>query len=239
MIPGLVAASVGYSVYYAILHTQFLGIFKFPNYTSPHIYDLGSAVLVGLIAGVIGILFKVIFGVMHLVFARLKSRPVVRAIVGGVVIGLIGSFLPLTLYSGQDQVTQIIHTAEANPAAYTALFLLLLVVVKALLTSTSFASGFDGGPVFPLLFMGGTLGLAISQVLTFIPQGVGVTAGMVGVACAILPLPLTVALLLGLLGGATRPVASDCHRGRNRPSGIEGTHAPAAETETRTVGRKW
>ncbi|HEY6408419.1 MAG TPA: chloride channel protein [Ktedonobacteraceae bacterium] len=197
VIPGLVSAAVGYSVYFALLHTQFLGIFSFPNYASPHVYDLGWAVLVGLIAGIIGILFKVIFGVMHLVFAKLQSRPVIAAMVGGVVIGLIGSFLPLTLYSGQAQVTQIIH----NPAAYSVGFLLLLVVVKALLTSTSFASGFDGGPIFPLLFMGGTLGLAISQILTFIPQGVGVTAGMAGVACAILPLPLTVTLLLGLLGG--------------------------------------
>jgi chloride channel protein, CIC family len=197
VIPGLVAAAVGYSVYYALLNTQFLGIFSFPSYASPHIYDLGSAVLVGVIAGVIGILFKVVFGVMHLVFIPLNKRPVVRAIVGGVVIGLIGSFLPLTLYSGQAQLLQIIH----NPAAYTVGLLLLMVVVKALLTSTSFATGFDGGPIFPLLFMGGTLGLAISQVLTFIPQGVGVTAGMAGVACAILPLPLTVTLLLGLLGG--------------------------------------
>ena len=201
VIPGLVAAAFGYSVYFALLHTQFLGIFSFPNYASPHIYDLGSAVLVGIIAGVIGILFKVIFGVIHLVFAPLKKRPVILAIVGGVVIGLIGSFLPLTLYSGQTQVTQILHTAEANPAAYTVGFLLLLVVVKALLTSTSFATGFDGGPVFPLLFIGGTLGLAISQVLTFIPQGVAVTAAMAGVACAGFPIPLTIALLLGLLGG--------------------------------------
>jgi H+/Cl- antiporter ClcA len=201
VLPGLIAAAVGYSIYVALLHTSFLGIFSFPNYASPHLYDLGSAVLVGVIAGVIGILFKVMFGVTHLVFARLKSRPVIRAIVGGVVIGLIGSFLPLTLYSGQNQVTQIIHTAQANPAAYTTLFLLLLVAVKVLLTSTSFASGFDGGPVFPLLFMGGTMGLAISQVLTFIPQGVGVTAGMAGVICAIMPIPLTAALLLGLMGG--------------------------------------
>src|SRR6266704_3270916 len=148
VIPGLVAAAFGYSVYFALLQTSFLGIFSFPTYASPHIYDLGSAVLVGVIAGVIGILFKVIFGVMHLVFARLNKRPVIRAIVGGVVIGLIGSFLPLTLYSGQAQVTQIIHNSAANPAAYSVLFLLLLVVVKALLTSTSFASGFDGGPVF-------------------------------------------------------------------------------------------
>jgi hypothetical protein len=56
-------------------------------------------------------------------------------------------------------------------------------------------------PVFPLLFIGGTMGLAISKILTFIPQGVGVTAGMAGVACAVFPIPLTIALLLGLLGG--------------------------------------
>ena len=197
VIPGLVAAAAGYSVYFALLHTSFLGIFSFPNYASPHLYDLGLAVLVGVIAGVIGILFKVIFGVMHLVFAPLNKRPVIRAIVGGVVIGLIGSFLPLTLYSGQVQLLQIIH----NPAAYSVGLLLLLLLVKALLTSTSFATGFDGGPIFPLLFMGGTLGLAISQVLPFIPEGVGVTAGMAGVACAGFPIPLTVALLLGLMGG--------------------------------------
>jgi H+/Cl- antiporter ClcA len=197
LIPGLIAAAFGYGVYFALLHTSYLGIYSFPNYASPRVVDLGWALLVGLIAGVIGILFKVIFGLVHLGFAPLKSRPLTRAIVGGVVIGLIGSFLPLTLYSGQNQLLQIIH----NPAAYSAGLLLLYVIVKALLTSTSFATGFEGGPVFPLLFMGGTLGLAISQVLTFIPQGVGVSAGMAGLACAGFPIPLTVALLLGLLGG--------------------------------------
>ena len=71
------------------------------------------------------------------------------------------------------------------------------------MTSTSFATGFEGGPIFPLLFIGGTLGLAISKILTFIPEGVAVTAGMAGVACAVFPLPLTVVLILGLLGGQT------------------------------------
>jgi H+/Cl- antiporter ClcA len=144
-------------------------------------------------------MFKLIFGIVHLVFAPLKKRPILRAVIGGVIIGIIGSFIPLTLYSGQNQLLQIIH----NPAAFGIGLLLLMIVVKALLTSTSFATGFEGGPVFPTLFMGGTLGLAISQILTFIPQGVAVTAGMAGVACAILPLPLTIALLLGLFGGQT------------------------------------
>jgi H+/Cl- antiporter ClcA len=197
LIPGLVAAAVGYGVYFAILQTTYLGIYSFPDYASPRLVDLWWALLVGVISGFVGIMFKLIFGIVHLIFVPLNKRPVLRATVGGVVIGLIGSFLPLTLYSGQDQLLQIIH----NPAAFGIGLLLLMMVVKALLTSTSFATGFEGGPVFPLLFIGGTLGLAISKILTFIPQGVAVTAGMAGVACAAFPLPLTVALILGLLGG--------------------------------------
>lgn len=199
LIPGLIAAAVGYGVYFALLHTTYLGIYSFPNFASFRLVDLGWALLVGIIAGVIGIMFKLIFGIIHLTFSRIKKRPVVRAVIGGVIIGLIGSFLPLTLYSGQNQLLQIIH----NPAAFGIGLLLLMMLVKIVLTSTSFATGFEGGPVFPLLFIGGTLGLALSEILTFIPQGVGVTAGMAGVACAAFPLPLTIALLLGLLGGQT------------------------------------
>jgi len=197
LIPGLIAAAVGYGVYFAILHTSYLGIYSFPNFETPRLVDLVLALLVGVIAGVIGIVFKVIFGIMNKAFGRLNRRPVGRAIIGGIIIGLIGSFLPLTLYSGQNELLQIIH----NPAAFGIGILLVMMLLKMLLTSTSFATGFEGGPIFPLLFMGGTLGLALSEILTFIPQGVGVIAGMAGVACAVFPLPLTITLLLGLLGG--------------------------------------
>lgn len=197
LIPGLIAAAVGYGVYFAILHTSYLGIYSFPNFETPRLVDLVLALLVGVIAGVIGIVFKVIFGIMNKAFGRLNRRPVGRAIIGGIIIGLIGSFLPLTLYSGQNELLQIIH----NPAAFGIGILLVMMLLKMLLTSTSFATGFEGGPIFPLLFIGGTLGLALSEILTFIPQGVGVIAGMAGVACAVFPLPLTITLLLGLLGG--------------------------------------
>lgn len=199
IIPGLLAAAVGWAVYYALLQTSYLGIYDFPNYDAPRLVDLWWAFLVGVIAGLVGIMFKLIFGILHLAFGRLKKRPVLLAIIGGVVIGLIGSFLPLTLYSGQEQLLQIIH----NPAAFGIGMLLLLVLVKSLLTSTSFATGFEGGPIFPSLFIGGTLGLALSKILPFIPEGVGVTAGMAGVASAIFPMPLTMILLLGFMGGQT------------------------------------
>jgi H+/Cl- antiporter ClcA len=199
LIPGLIAASVGYGVYFAILHSSFLGIYDFPDFATLRLVDLGWALLVGIIAGLFGILFKIVFGLVHRVFGRLNKKPVIRAVIGGLIIGSIGSFLPLTLYSGQNQLLEIVH----NPAQFSIGILLLMVLVKILLTSTSFATGFEGGPIFPLLFVGGTLGQALSGMLTFIPQGVGVLAGMAGAACAFFPIPLTLALLLGLFGGQT------------------------------------
>jgi chloride channel protein, CIC family len=148
-------------------------------------------------------MFKVIFGTLHLVFGHLSKHPVGRAIAGGVVIGLIGLFMPLTLYSGQVQLLQIIH----NPAAFGIGILLLMMLVKPVLTSTSLATGFEGGPVFPLLFIGSTLGLTLSKILIFIPQGVEVIAGLAGVACSAFPLPFTITLLLGLMGGQTDPLS--------------------------------
>ena len=167
LIPGLIAAAVGYGVYFAILHTSYLGIYSFPNFASPRLVDLGWALLVGVIAGVIGIVFKIILGIMNKAFGRLNKHPVGRAIIGGVIIGLIGSFLPLTLYSGQDQLLQIIH----NPAAFGIGILLLMIFVKILLTSTSFASGFEGGPIFPLLFIGGTLRTGTNRNSNVYPTG--------------------------------------------------------------------
>ena len=99
----------------------------------------------------------------------------------------------MTLYSGQNQLLEIVH----NPAQFGIGILLLMILVKILLTSTSFATGFEGGPIFPLLFIGGTLGQVLSGVLTFIPQGVGVLAGMAGAACAFLPTSLNNGPLTG------------------------------------------
>ena len=105
----------------------------------------------GVIPALIGTLFKVHIGLVHRVFGRLNMKPVVRSIIGALIIGLIGSFLPLTLYSGQNQLLQIVH----NPAAYGIRCLMMLV---KMLFANPFATGFEGGPIFPLLFIGGTVG---------------------------------------------------------------------------------
>ena len=105
-----------------------------------------------------------------------------------------------------------------------------MFIVKALLTSTSFATGLEGGPIFPVLFMGGTLGLAISKGLTFIPEGVAVTVGMAGLACAVLPTSFDDNSLTRAYGRTNRSIARNCYWGSHRVHNIESDYAPTSET---------
>jgi H+/Cl- antiporter ClcA len=45
LIPGLIAAAVGYGVYFALFHTSYLGIYEFPNFDSLRLVDLVWALL--------------------------------------------------------------------------------------------------------------------------------------------------------------------------------------------------
>ena len=78
-----------------------------------------------------------------------------------------------------------------------------MMLVKMLLTGTSFATGFEGGPIFPLLFIGGTLRTGPIRNSNIHSTGCGCTCRYGRGACAFLPLPLSIALLLGLFGGQT------------------------------------
>src|SRR5215211_701968 len=233
LIPGLLAAAVGYGVYATFLQTSFLGIYNFPDYAPPRLVDLWWALLVGVIAGGVGIVYKLIFGIVQLVFTPLEKRPVRLAIIGGVVIGLIGSFLPLTLYSGQDQLLQIIH----NPAAFGIGLLLLMMLIKALLTSTSFATGFEGGPHLPV-------NLRWWHARTGYFQDSYIHSGRCSGDCGdgrrcmrSLSTPSDDGSLARTARRPTRPLATDCHWSCNRFPGIEGAHAPTSETQAKVGGR--
>ena len=50
--------------------------------------------------------------------------------------------------------------------------------------------------------------------------------GMATLACAVFPMPLTISLLLGLMGGQNKSIASNCYWGSHRFHSIESDHAP-------------
>ena len=87
--------------------------------------------------------------------------------------------------------------------------LLTLVALKILASTWCLATVFKGGPIFPLIFAGGTLGMAASSLLPTVPPTLAITAVMAGMIACVLKKPLVVIVLLALIflqPGVTLPI---------------------------------
>ena len=85
--------------------------------------------------------------------------------------GVVGVALPLTMFTGSDQLKTVLDDAGTLGVG----LLVVLVIAKQFTFAVSQASGFIGGPIFPALFIGGTAGVLVHAVLPAVPLGLAFT----------------------------------------------------------------
>lgn len=112
-------------------------------------------IIVGIAAGYLYFAFKKLTGALE---NRFKKYVVLRAVIGGVLLGITGTFLPLTMFSGEHQIGEVM----ADMSDIGAVMLIIIAVVKLLLTNICIDSGLKGGHFFPVIFCGISLGCSMS-----------------------------------------------------------------------------
>ena len=186
----IVASSVSFGIYFAIAGAVFLGDYKVPQYTF-HDWQLLAGVPLGLFAAVV---VTVLAGFMMLasrLFGRLKVPAIAKSTLGGVVFGVVGVALPLTMFSGSDQLKIVL-----NDAGTLGLGLLVAILIAKMLTfAVSQESGFVGGPIFPSLFIGGTAGILVHQVIPGVPLGLAFTCLLAAIPGGLVAAPFSMVLL--------------------------------------------
>ena len=126
--------------------------------------------------------------------ARLEHRTILLATIGGVAFGLVGVALPLTLFTGTDQLDTVIHDGATLGAG----LLIAVVFAKILVFALCEATGFIGGPFLVMLFIGGTAGTAAHVLIPGLPAGLAFTAMFAALPGAVVAAPFSL-LLLGAL----------------------------------------
>ncbi len=186
----IVASSVSFGIYFAIAGAVFLGDYKVPQYTF-HDWQLLAGVPLGLFAAVV---VTVLAGFMMLasrLFGRLKVPAIAKSTLGGVVFGVVGVALPLTMFSGSDQLKIVL-----NDAGTLGLGLLVAILIAKMLTfAVSQESGFVGGPIFPSLFIGGTAGILVHQVIPGVPLGLAFTCLLAAIPGGLVAAPFSMVLM--------------------------------------------
>jgi H+/Cl- antiporter ClcA len=204
LISGL-AAAVGFSLFFWIggdTFSSLLGLVQPPVYDLK-VWDIGTGIIFGVLAVPIAIVFMLMVKIIGRLVAPLNSKPVIRGVVGGLLLGLLGKALPLTLFLGTDGLS-----ATTSQAAEMGVGLLILfALAKMLALSGALSFGFIGGPIFPMLFIGATLGSAVNLLFPEIPLALAVGCFMVAVPAAIVPIPLALAVI-GILVVGLSPMNS-------------------------------
>ena len=189
LFPSLVASAVATVVFVLLSGAFFDTLYKFPDYV-PRLADLLYAAPLGLIGGLVGAAFMLSLSRLQRLLQPMKAHVVLRGLLGGLAMGLIGALLPLTLFSGEEQTLDLItHAAEIG-----VVMLLVLGLAKLLTTSLLLATGWKGGYIFPIMFASVALGLAVNLVFPGIPVAVTVAATMAGALVAALKAPIFAAL---------------------------------------------
>ncbi len=190
----LVASSVAFGLYFTIAGSLFLGIYEVPAYEFED-WHLLAGIGLGVVAAFVAILSVAIGRTAAKAFARLPAPAVLKPAIGGLVFGLIGVVVPLTNFTGSEQLETVLE----NAATLGGWLLVAILLGKMLSFAASSASGFIGGPIFPILFIGGTAGVLVNHLFPDIPLGLAFTCMLAAVPGSIVPAPFSMVLLAGLL----------------------------------------
>src|ERR1039457_6099914 len=134
----------------------FLGdhpLFKVPQYQLVHPAEFAVYAVLGVAGGVISAVFtKILLGIRARFLRFPLKTELLQPAVGGLFVGVMGWFMPQVLGVGYGYVGEALNGRMAFR------MMALLVVLKLISVTTSYASGNAGGIFGPALFIGAMLG---------------------------------------------------------------------------------
>ena len=168
LLPGLVASGIGALVFVALSDATQTGVTSFgvpslPKTGFPTGSQFAWSIVIGVVAAVVGTAVRRLALQIQPFVARHKMfvTPVLGLVIGGLAVFFVeetGKSSHFVLFSGQSGLAPLVqHAATWSLGA-----IMLLIVCKGLAYSASIG-GFKGGPVFPGLFIGATIGIAFSH----------------------------------------------------------------------------
>jgi len=147
-------------------------LFKVPQYQLVNSAEFGIYAFLGIACGVASAAFSQLLLRMRAWFLKLPPQNAwIHPVAGGVLVGVIGWFVPQVLGVGYGFVGDALNGNMALK------LMALLVLLKLVTVSTSYASGNAGGIFGPALFMGAMLGGSIGDVAHRLFPADSATAG--------------------------------------------------------------
>lgn len=197
IIPAFVASSFSYLVFALIVHLGIGPTWNLPAYEMLSKFDFAYAVFFALLATIFGWIFIFCTKFFKTLFMQLYVPIYIKTLIGGVCLGLIVYYLPITRYFGHHEINTLILSD------FSLKMLILILCFKIVAIAITVTSGWRGGFIIPLFFAGATLGLIIHQFLPSISLSLTIVSCMAAINACVTRTPMSTTILLATLTGFT------------------------------------
>ncbi|MGB3296174.1 MAG: chloride channel protein [Phormidesmis sp.] len=195
--PAVVAAILSFATFRINTGITIGGFYHFAAVPELQPINLLEGLLLGIVGAAVAVLFVFIFKQVGYLLAPLEHHRIALATLGGLMIGAIAFVYPQTLFFSEEQI----HTVIETGAALGAVSLLLIAFAKMFAISFTLHSGFLGGFIFPLFFIGANTGLAIALLIPSLHPTVAMVCLMAAVNVAVTKTPVSTSIILSVLSG--------------------------------------
>lgn len=193
--PAVLSAILSFFVFRFNTGLTIGGMYHFAAIPELSLTHLVEGAGLGAVGAMIAVIFILIFRGIGYLSELIAHHQILLATLGGLLIGLIALAFPQTLFFGEKEIETIVETGST----FGVKLLLMIAVAKMLAVSCTLHSGFRGGFIFPLFYIGGAVGLAISLAVPQIHPTIGMVCMMAAVNVAITKTPVSTTVILSVL----------------------------------------
>ncbi len=193
LVPAIVGSLCGYGVYLGLSGLGIGPVWSFDDFGPLATGDLTIAAVIGLLGAVGAWIFTTTVAAMRSVVGRLPTSA--RYVAGGLLLGLLGIWSPYALTFGEAQLETMLDARLAASA------LAVAAAAKFLGTTVVLATGWKGGFIIPLFFIGATAGQLAHLAIPTVDQTVLMACAMVALCVGVTKTPIGATLVVTEMAG--------------------------------------
>lgn len=195
LIPAVLAAILSFFVFRFNTGLTIGGMYHFAAMPELTLLSLLHGLLLGGAGALVAVVFVLMFRAVGKVTKLLEHHTILLATLGGLAIGLIALTVPQTLFFGEKEIQTVVETG----ATLGLTMLLIVGFAKMLAISVTLHSGFRGGFIFPLFYLGAAFGYAIALGIPDVHPTLAMVCMMAAVNVAITKTPISTTVILSVL----------------------------------------
>ena len=196
LIPAFVSSGTSYIIFMIITQIGLAPVWQLPFMdTHSSVLDFFWAMLYGAAGAIVGWGVIWVFRSLKKGFKKARMPIYIQTLLSGVILGILGWKLPITRYFSHYELIELLHHS------WTIQLLLLIIVVKIFSMALTVTSGWRGGFIIPLFFIGAALGLVLVQVYPGQDMGLAVVCCMAAVNACVTRTPISTIILVATMTG--------------------------------------